>query len=143
MTIGDEERAARILAELKALGVRLCMDDFGTGYSSLSYLRRFSLDVLKVDRSFVSDMVSNTESREIVKTILRLGRNLGIEVVAEGVETAEQVSSLQSLGCEYAQGYYFSEPLDESGVAQTLSLLDASDYTMPHGFPIQSVSPAS
>ena len=143
MTIGDEERAARILAELKALGVRLCMDDFGTGYSSLSYLRRFSLDVLKIDRSFVSDMVSNTESREIVKTILRLGRNLGIEVVAEGVETAEQVSLLQSLGCEYAQGYYFSEPTDESGVAQTLSLLGASDYTLPNGLPLQSVSRAS
>ncbi len=143
MTIGDEERTARILAELKALGVRLCMDDFGTGYSSLSYLRRFSLDVLKIDGSFVSDIVSNTESREIVKTILRLARNLGIEVVAEGVETAEQVSLLQSLGCEYAQGYFFSEPLDQSGVAQTLLLLGASNYTMPQGFPIQLASPAS
>ena len=88
-------------------------------------------------------MVSNTESREIVKTILRLGRNLGIEVIAEGVETAEQVSLLQSLGCEYAQGYFFSEPLDQSGVAETLLLLGASDYAMPQGFPIQSASPAS
>jgi predicted signal transduction protein with EAL and GGDEF domain len=140
MTVGDEERAIRILGELRTLGVRLCMDDFGTGYSSLSYLRRFALDVLKIDRSFVSDMVNNTESREIVKTILRLGRNLGIEVVAEGVETAEQVSLLQSLGCEYAQGYFFSEPLDQSGVARTLLLLGASDYTLPQGFPIQSVS---
>ncbi|MGH9494730.1 MAG: EAL domain-containing response regulator, partial [Candidatus Sulfotelmatobacter sp.] len=137
----DQERAARILSELKTLGVRLCMDDFGTGYSSLSYLRRFSLDVLKIDRSFVSDTVSNTESREIVKTILRLGRNLGIEVIAEGVETAEQVSLLQSLGCEYAQGYFFSEPLDESGVAQTLLQLGASDYALPQGFPIQSAFP--
>jgi EAL domain-containing protein (putative c-di-GMP-specific phosphodiesterase class I) len=143
VTMEDEERAARIFGELKTLGVRLCMDDFGTGYSSLSYLRRFSLDVLKIDRSFVSDMVSNTESREIVKTILRLGRNLGIEVIAEGVETAEQVSLLQSLGCEYAQGYFFSEPLDQSGVAETLLLLGASDYAMPQGFPIQSASPAS
>jgi predicted signal transduction protein with EAL and GGDEF domain len=143
VTMEDEERAARIFGELKTLGVRLCMDDFGTGYSSLSYLRRFSLDVLKIDRSFVSDMVSNTESREIVKTILRLGGNLGIEVIAEGVETAEQVSLLQSLGCEHAQGYFFSEPLDQSGVAQTLLLLGASDYTMPQGFPVQCVSPAS
>lgn len=143
VTMEDEERAARIFGELKALGVRLCMDDFGTGYSSLSYLRRFSLDVLKIDRSFVSDMVSNTESREIVKTILRLGSNLGIEVIAEGVETAEQVSLLQSLGCEYAQGYFFSEPLDQSGVAQTLLQLGSSDYPMPQGFPIQSVVPAS
>lgn len=143
VTMEDEERASRIFGELKTLGVRLCMDDFGTGYSSLSYLRRFSLDVLKIDRSFVSDMVSNTESREIVKTILRLGGNLGIEVIAEGVETAEQVSLLQSLGCEYAQGYFFSEPLDQSGVAQTLLRLGASDYTMPQKFPIQAVSPAS
>ncbi|HEV3482637.1 MAG TPA: EAL domain-containing protein [Candidatus Acidoferrales bacterium] len=143
VTMEDEERAARIFGELKTLGVRLCLDDFGTGYSSLSYLRRFSLDVLKIDRSFVSDMVSNTESREIVKTILRLGGNLGIEVIAEGVETAEQVSLLQSLGCEYAQGYFFSEPLDQSDVAQTLLLLGASDYSMPQGFPIQAVSPAS
>lgn len=142
VTMEDEERAARVLSELKTLGVRLCMDDFGTGYSSLSYLRRFSLDVLKIDRSFVSDMVSNTESREIVKTILRLGKNLGIEVVAEGVETAEQVSLLQSLGCEYAQGYFFSEPLDQSGVAETLLLLGANDYTLPRGFPIQSALPA-
>jgi predicted signal transduction protein with EAL and GGDEF domain len=142
VTMEDEERAARILGELQTLGVRLCIDDFGTGYSSLSYLRRFSLDVLKIDRSFVSDMVSNTESREIVKTILRLGRNLGIEVIAEGVETAEQVSLLQSLGCEYAQGYFFSEPLDELGVAQTLLLSGASDYALPQGFPIQIVSPA-
>lgn len=142
VTMEDEERAARVLGELKTLGVRLCMDDFGTGYSSLSYLRRLSLDVLKIDRSFVSDIVSNTESREIVKTILRLGKNLGIEVVAEGVETAEQVSLLQSLGCEYAQGYFFSEPLDQSGVAETLLLLGANDYTLPRAFPIQSALPA-
>lgn len=137
VTMKDEERAARIFGELKALGVRLCMDDFGTGYSSLSYLRRFSLDVLKIDRSFVSDIVSNTESREIVKTILRLGVNLGIEVIAEGVETAEQASLLQSLGCEYAQGYFFAEPLDQSGVAQTLLLSGASDHTLPPEFPVQ------
>lgn len=143
VTVEDEERAIRIFGELKTLGVRLCMDDFGTGYSSLSYLRRFSLDVLKIDRSFVSDIASNTESREIVKTILRLGRNLGIEVIAEGVETTEQVNVLQSLGCEYAQGYFFSEPLDQSGVAQTLLLLGASDCAMPQAFPIQSISPVS
>jgi EAL domain-containing protein (putative c-di-GMP-specific phosphodiesterase class I) len=82
--MGDEKRTTRILGELKALGVRLCIDDFGTGYSSLSYLRRFSLDILKIDRSFVCDMLINSESREIVKTILSLGSNLSLEVVAEG-----------------------------------------------------------
>ncbi len=141
VTMRDEERATRILRELKTLGVRLCMDDFGTGYSSLSYLRRFALDILKIDRSFVSDMMENAESREIVKTILSLGSNLGIEVVAEGVETAEQVSLLQSLGCEYAQGYFFSRPLDQSGVAQTLLTLGASDYTLPQEFSSQLVHP--
>jgi diguanylate cyclase (GGDEF)-like protein len=143
VTMRDEERATRILRELKTLGVRLCMDDFGTGYSSLSYLRRFSLDILKIDRSFISDMLENAESREIVKTILSLGSNLGIEIVAEGVETAEQVSLLQSLGCQYAQGYFFSKPLDQSGVAQTLLVLGASGYTLPQEFPTQAVSPVS
>ncbi|MGB8476170.1 MAG: EAL domain-containing protein [Candidatus Acidiferrum sp.] len=141
VTMRDEERSTRILRELKTLGVRLCMDDFGTGYSSLSYLRRFALDILKIDRSFVSEMMKNTESREIVKTILSLGRNLGIEVVAEGVETAEQMSILQSLGCEYAQGYFFSRPLDQAGVAQTLLALGESAYTLPKESPRQLVSP--
>ena len=89
VTMRDEQRTTRILSELKALGVRLCIDDFGTGYSSLSYLRRFALDILKIDRSFVSEMLNNSESQEIVKTILSLGSNLGMEVVAEGVETPE------------------------------------------------------
>jgi hypothetical protein len=91
----EETRTTRILGELKAQGVRLCIDDFGTGYSSLSYLRRFALDVLKIDRSFVSEMLNNSESREIVKTIISLGSNLGMEVVAEGVETAKQVEELK------------------------------------------------
>ena len=131
VTMRDEERTTRILSELKALGVRLCIDDFGTGYSSLSYLRRFALDILKIDRSFVSAMLENSESQEIVKTILSLGSNLRMEVVAEGVETPEQVSLLRSLGCEYAQGYFFSKPLDPAGVAQTLVASEGSCYTLP------------
>lgn len=142
VTMRDEERATRILSELKTLGVRVCMDDFGTGYSSLSYLRRFALDILKIDRSFVSEMVKNTQSREIVKTILSLGSNLGMEIVAEGVETAEQVSLLQSLGCEYAQGYFFSRALDQPEVAQTLLTSGASDYTLLPESLRQLVSPA-
>ncbi|HET9995069.1 MAG TPA: EAL domain-containing protein [Candidatus Acidoferrum sp.] len=142
VTMRDEERTTRILRELKGLGVQLCMDDFGTGYSSLSYLRRFALDIIKIDRSFVSEMIKSTESREIVKTILSLGSNLGMEVVAEGVESAEQVSLLQSLGCEFAQGYFFSRPLDQPGVAQTLLNSGASAYTLPREFPRQLVSPS-
>jgi EAL domain-containing protein (putative c-di-GMP-specific phosphodiesterase class I) len=127
----DEERTTRILSELRELGVRLCIDDFGTGYSSLSYLRRFALDILKIDRSFVADMLNNSESQEIVKTILSLGRNLRMQVVAEGVETREQMTLLKSLDCEFAQGYLFSRPLDSAGVARTLVTSEASCYTLP------------
>jgi EAL domain-containing protein (putative c-di-GMP-specific phosphodiesterase class I) len=119
----------------------LCIDDFGTGYSSLSYLRRFALDILKIDRSFVSEMLNNSESQEIVKTILSLGSNLGMQVVAEGVETPEQVSLLKSLGCEYAQGYFFSRPLDSTGVARTLVTSEANYYTLPQESPGQFVAP--
>jgi EAL domain-containing protein (putative c-di-GMP-specific phosphodiesterase class I) len=141
VTMRDEKRTRRTLSELKALGVRLCIDDFGTGYSSLSYLRRFALNILKIDRSFVSEMLSNAESREIVKTILSLASNLGMEVVAEGVETAEQVSLLHSLGCGYAQGYFFSRPLDAAGIAQTLASSEANHYMLRQESPGQLVAP--
>jgi EAL domain-containing protein (putative c-di-GMP-specific phosphodiesterase class I) len=131
VTRRDEERTTRILSELRKLGVRLCIDDFGTGYSSLSYLRRFALDILKIDRSFVSDMLNNSESLEIVKTILSLGSNLGMKVIAEGVETPEQASQLRSLGCEFAQGYFFSKPLDSAAVGRALVGCEANAYTLP------------
>ncbi len=130
VTMRDEEHTTRILGELRKLGVRLCIDDFGTGYSSLSYLRRFALDILKIDRSFVCDMLENSESREIVKTILNLGSNLGMKVIAEGVETTEQVAQLRSLGCEFAQGYLFSKPLDSESVAKALVTSEANYYTL-------------
>jgi predicted signal transduction protein with EAL and GGDEF domain len=131
VTMRDEKRTARIVSELKALGVRLCIDDFGTGYSSLSYLRRFALDILKIDRSFISEILSNNESQEIAKTILSLGSNLGMSVVAEGVETREQVELLKSLGCGYAQGYFFSKPLNSAGVIRMLEISEAHHYTLP------------
>ncbi len=130
VTMRDEERTTRILGELRKLGVFLCIDDFGTGYSSLSYLRRFALDILKIDRSFVTDMLNNSESQEIVKTILSLGRNLRMKVVAEGVETREQMALLKSLGCEFAQGFLFSRPLDVAAVARTLMTSEANCYTL-------------
>jgi diguanylate cyclase (GGDEF)-like protein len=130
VTMRDEKHTTRILTELRKLGVRLCIDDFGTGYSSLSYLRRFALDILKIDRSFISDMLENSESREIVKTILSLGSNLGMKVVAEGVETPEQVTQLKSLGCEFAQGYLFSKPLDSEAVAKALVTSEENYYTL-------------
>ncbi len=103
--------AIRNLMELRALGVQLSIDDFGTGYSSLSYLQRFHYDQLKIDRSFVSQLGSPGGSRAIVETILNLANSLGIGVVAEGIETADQVDRLRKMQCPHGQGYWFSRPL--------------------------------
>lgn len=103
--------AAEMLSQLKNLGVKLSIDDFGTGYSSLSYLHSFPFDILKVDRSFVCRMGNDHESLGIVETILTLAQKLGKKVVAEGVETEQQVAALLELGCGYGQGYLFSRPL--------------------------------
>ncbi|MEZ0372219.1 MAG: EAL domain-containing protein [Candidatus Sericytochromatia bacterium] len=110
-SMSDVERTIRVLGEFRSFGVNISLDDFGTGYSSLSYLHRFPLDILKIDRSFVMNMDQNPESDHIVRTILSLAQNLGFAVVAEGTETEAHVQHLQALGCEYAQGYYFSRPL--------------------------------
>jgi EAL domain-containing protein (putative c-di-GMP-specific phosphodiesterase class I)/uncharacterized membrane protein len=108
----NPEIAAITLGKLRALGVLLSIDDFGTGYSSLSYLNRFPLDILKIDRSFISTMNQNDENLQIVKTIVTLAGNLGMEVIAEGVETEEQLNQLRLLRCQYAQGFLFSQPMN-------------------------------
>jgi len=106
------ETATEMLEQLRKLGVQLAMDDFGTGYSSLSNLHRFPINTLKIDRSFITRMADNNENAEIVRTISGLAQNLGMDVVAEGVETPEQLELLKSLGCQFGQGYFFSKPLD-------------------------------
>jgi len=111
VSMADSGRTVTVLSELKKLGVRFSIDDFGTGFSSLSYLHRFPLDLLKIDRSFVSRMALDNDSLSIIQTILSLARNLGMEVVAEGTETADHVAQLTALHCEYGQGYFFSRPL--------------------------------
>ncbi|MBZ5526430.1 MAG: EAL domain-containing protein [Acidobacteriia bacterium] len=116
--MADAEKTCGVFAELKALGISLSIDDFGTGYSSLGYLRRFPLDTLKIDRSFISTVEHDKASRQIVEMIVNLGRTLGMEVVAEGLETAGQVDYLKTLGCDYAQGYFFSPPLDAGAAVQ-------------------------
>ncbi|HEY0174233.1 MAG TPA: EAL domain-containing protein, partial [Pyrinomonadaceae bacterium] len=108
------DAATEMLRQLRDLGVQLAIDDFGTGYSSLSYLHRFPIDTLKIDRSFVTRMANNTENIEIVRTIVMLAQVLGMDVVAEGVETKEQLKILRDLHCEYGQGYYFSRPASAS-----------------------------
>ncbi len=115
------EKSLKVLSDLDELGVALSTDDFGTGYSSLSYLQRFPFERLKIDRSFVKIMDEDEKSGAIVKTILMLGENLDIEVVAEGIETASQLEKLRELGCNTGQGYLFSRPIDREAAEDFLA----------------------
>src|SRR6266849_1357499 len=119
--MADPTAAVEMLQQIKALGIRLAIDDFGTGYSSLSYLHRFPLDTLKIDRSFISGMGNDGEGMEIARTILPMANNLRLDVVAEGVETIQQVALLKKLHCKYGQGFYFSKPLSAEGTAALLA----------------------
>jgi EAL domain-containing protein (putative c-di-GMP-specific phosphodiesterase class I) len=112
--MSDVTPAVELLHRMKALGVKLSIDDFGTGYSSLSYLSRFPIDTLKIDRSFVADITHDANDAAIVTSIIALAHNLKLAVIAEGVETAEQLDYLRSHGCDEIQGYYFSRPLPAS-----------------------------
>jgi diguanylate cyclase (GGDEF)-like protein len=112
LTMQDAARASEILRDLSSLGVSLSLDDFGTGYSSLSYLLRFPIRTLKIDRSFVAEIEGSQESRSIVQTIIALGHNLGMKVIAEGIESVAQMELLKTLGCDMGQGYLFSRPVE-------------------------------
>jgi diguanylate cyclase (GGDEF)-like protein/PAS domain S-box-containing protein len=118
--MGDPAAAIEMLQQIKSLGISLAIDDFGTGYSSLSYLHRFPLDTLKIDRSFISS-IGNGEDTEIARTILPMASNLHLDVVAEGVETIEQLVLLKKLQCKYGQGYYFSKPLSAKEAGSLLA----------------------
>jgi EAL domain-containing protein (putative c-di-GMP-specific phosphodiesterase class I) len=106
------ENSATKMLQLRDLNIQIHIDDFGTGYSSLSYLGNFPADALKIDRSFINNMMSNKTNLEIVRSIVNLASNLEMSVIAEGVETLEHFSEIKKLGCEYAQGYLFSKPLE-------------------------------
>jgi EAL domain-containing protein (putative c-di-GMP-specific phosphodiesterase class I) len=112
MIVEDATSTSAMLSELRALGVQVQIDDFGTGYSSLGYLQRLPIDTLKIDRTFVSRIGNNGSGAEIVQTIMALAHDLGMKVVAEGIETDEQLSKLQSMDCEFGQGYLFTKPVD-------------------------------
>ena len=131
----DFAESARQMKRLKRLGVRIAIDDFGTGYSSLSYLHRLPINVLKIDRSFMENLNEPDGTGPIVEAVVSMAHTLGLHVVAEGVETAEQLDTLVHRGCDLIQGYYFSRPLDavmasdfllcgraEGGVSQMLQL---------------------
>lgn len=117
----NAEPALATLAQLKNRQLRISIDDFGTGYSSLSYLQRLPIDNVKIDHSFVAHMKSAGDSLEIVRSIVTLTHGLGKQIIAEGVETAEQLALLRELGCEYGQGYFFSQPLDSESAAKLLA----------------------
>jgi len=108
------------LGELKAMGLTLAIDDFGTGYSSLSYLKRFRLDTLKIDRSFIQDLTSDQDSAAIVTALIALASSMKMSVVAEGVETPEQLALLRELGCRQIQGYLYSRPLSREDATRLL-----------------------
>ena len=120
--LDDTDRVQVALSRLSALGVSLSLDDFGTGYSSLAYLARFRLDTLKIDRSFVMQIEHNERGRSLAATIVAMGASLGMEVVAEGVETAGQAAILQAMGCHYLQGYHIARPMAAQALVQSIGL---------------------
>ena len=126
----DVEKASRMLMEFRSLGIRLSLDDFGTGYSSLSNLKRFPIDTIKVDRSFVRELSSNAEDRAITEAIIVMGKSLKMDIVAEGVETQGQIEFLRNHGCNEFQGFYFSKAVPPAAIAD---LLRAQPWANPDG----------
>ncbi len=118
----DAAATARRLAAIKALGVRVSIDDFGTGQSSLGYLSQFPVDALKIDRYFVAALGSRTDSSALIRTLVQLGKNLGLEIVAEGIETPDQAQHLQLESCDLGQGFLFSRPVEATHIEDLLGL---------------------
>lgn len=121
VAMADPTKTNQILQQLTDLGTGICLDDFGTGHSSLGRLRRFPVDMLKIDRSFVSHMESDAEARQIARLIIEFAHTVNLRVIAEGVETNAQLEHLRRLGCEFGQGYFFSKPVDPEGVERMLA----------------------
>ena len=120
MVVQDPAWALKVLQRLKQMGVRLAIDDFGTGYSSLAQLKRFPIDTLKVDKSFIQDIPANDEDKTMTKAIIAMGKSLGLTVVAEGVETEAQQAFLSDNACDETQGFYFSKPVAADGIEDLL-----------------------
>ena len=124
LMVDEQSKIASVFNKLSDLGVRLSIDDFGTGYSALGYLRRFSVDSLKIDRSFIADVCSNPQDASLARTIVDMGHNFDLEIIAEGVENEEQLAFLNRYHCDLAQGYYFSKPVPFD---EFVTLLSAQD----------------
>ena len=134
--IENTTQSSKLLEELHRHGVATAIDDFGTGYSSLSYLHRFAFDALKIDRTFIHQIDQHSKSREIVRTIVTLAKNLGLEVIAEGGENSDEVRCLRDVGCEFGQGYAFSQPLPDDEILPLLNRQVAAQLSfIPGGKP--------
>lgn len=126
LLIEDIDHVVDTMYALKDMGTKLVIDDFGTGYSSLSYLKQFPVDKLKIDRSFITEMVSNQNDAAIAKAIINLGHSLNLQVLAEGVENEFQRDFITSHGCDYAQGYFFKAPDTPENILEFLKSLSES-----------------
>lgn len=118
----DPETAIQVLKKLKQHGIRVSIDDFGTGYSSLNYLKVLPVDYLKVDQTFVKDIGIDRSDEKIIKAIIQLAHSLDLKVIAEGIETVEQLRYLQALGCDYGQGFYLSHPVEAEEIPSLFRL---------------------
>lgn len=128
LLMDQPDNARQTLEMCSKAGLGISIDDFGTGYSSLSYLHYFPIDTLKIDRSFIKDMLKNDSSRQLVKSIIALGKNLNLDIVAEGVETKDEAKVLKDMGCDLAQGYYFAKPLGEAEAIEFARQRDVFDF---------------
>ena len=127
----DADATAARLRALKALGVRIAIDDFGTGYSSLAYLRQFPVDALKIDRSFIAGMAASEQSTALIHTLVALGKTLGLETLAEGIEDQAQLNALQREQCDYGQGFLFSRPLEVEAIEAFMDGAGAASLAHP------------
>jgi EAL domain-containing protein (putative c-di-GMP-specific phosphodiesterase class I) len=125
--VQDADSVVARMLELKLLGVAFAIDDFGTGYSSLSYLKRFPIDILKVDKSFVDGVGESPENGALAEAIVQLGNTLHLQTIAEGIEEERQVEGLRALGCRFGQGFYFAKPLPADEIDELLSRLSPSE----------------
>ena len=135
LVIRDIERTFAELERLRSLGIQILMDDFGTGYSSLCYFQRFPFDKVKIDKSFVRDIATSRASRAIVQAVIGLSRQLDMKVVAEGVETEQQMRHLVALGCTHLQGFMFSEPLSAKRIFEMITSAGSFRETISPGPP--------
>jgi EAL domain-containing protein (putative c-di-GMP-specific phosphodiesterase class I) len=127
--VQDADSVVARMLELKLLGVSFAIDDFGTGYSSLSYLKRFPIDILKVDKSFVDGVGESPEKGALAEAIVQLGNTLHLQTIAEGIEETRQVDGLRALGCQFGQGFYFAKPLPVEEIDELLSGLSSSELS--------------